>query len=176
MEEKEDKENKPDEGNDRQRVPPLQRWSSAMDDIIDQAISEGLFDNLPGKGKPLKLSSNPFSADMELAHQLLKDNDYTLPWISARAAVKQAIADFRARVKEERSRYQAEFTTSESETVRTTLKQEWRRMINRWAQEIGELNKDIAEANLKQPGPQLEILKLNLDSELIRSGAKRELE
>ena len=48
------------ESEDRPRVPPMQRWSDRMDDIIDEAISEGLFDNLPGKGKPLKLNTNPF--------------------------------------------------------------------------------------------------------------------
>lgn len=176
MDKKKDKANEPAKNEDRQRVPPLERWSNAIDDIIDQAVSEGLFDNLPGKGKPLKLSTNPFSADTELAHQLLKNNDYTLPWIAERGAVNEAVSVLRTQISQQWSRFQAEFLASNSETIRMSLNLNWARQIDRWSQEIQELNKRIAETNLKQPGSQLEILKLNLDSELAKTSAKRELD
>ena len=160
---------------DRPRVPPMQRWSDRMDDIIDEAISEGLFDNLPGKGKPLKLTTNPFSPETELAHQLLKANDFTLPWITERAALLEAVEEFRDRVSQQWSRYHEEYLVAESKTIRMSLNLGWARQIDQWSQEIRDLNVRIAEANLKQPGKQLEILKLSLDSELNRIGANREL-
>ncbi len=53
-----------------------------VDEKINRAMEAGEFDNLPGKGKPLKLDENPFeAAELRAAHHLLKENDFTLPWI-----------------------------------------------------------------------------------------------
>lgn len=175
MAENKNKDDDHSESEDRPRLPPMQRWSDRMDDIIDEAISEGLFDDLPGKGKPLNLTANPFSLETELAHQLLKANDFTLPWITERAALLQAVEELRDRVSQQWSRYQDEFLAAESKTIRMNLNLGWSRQIDLWSQEIRELNDQISEANLKQPGKQLEILKLALDSELNRIGANREL-
>ncbi len=175
MAENKNKEDDNSETENRPRVPPIQRWSDTMDDIIDEAVSEGLFDNLPGKGKPLNLTTNPFSAETELAHQLLKANDFTLPWITERAALLKAVDDLRDRLSQQWSRYQDEYLAAESKTTRMSLNLGWTRKIDQWSQEIRALNDQIAEANLKQPSKQLEILKLSIDSELTRIGANREL-
>jgi DnaJ family protein C protein 28 len=163
------------ESEDRPRLPPIQRWSDMMDGIIGEAISEGLFDNLPGEGKPLNLTTNPFSPETELAHQLLKANDFTLPWITERAALQKAVDDLRDSVSQQWTMYKDEFLAAESKTIRMSLNLGWTRQIERWSQKIRDLNDQIAEANLKQPAKQLEILKLSLDSELERIGASREL-
>jgi DnaJ family protein C protein 28 len=163
------------ESEDRPRVPPIQRWSDMMDDIIDEAISEGLFDNLPGKGKPLNLTTNPFSPETELAHQLLKANDFTLPWITERAALLETIDDLRDRVSRQWTKYQDEFLVTENKSIQISLNLGWARKIEQWSQEIRDLNIQIAEANLKQPAKPLEIIKISLDSELRRIGASREL-
>ncbi len=34
-------------------------YLDAIDQIIQQAIQDGAFENLPGKGKPLNLDDNP---------------------------------------------------------------------------------------------------------------------
>jgi len=73
------------------RIPPPGRWADVMDEVMEEAMRSGAFDNLPGRGKPLKLNNNPHAPGTDLAYQLLKDNDYTLPWISERKEVIAAI-------------------------------------------------------------------------------------
>ena len=55
-----------------------------VEEKITRAMQDRVFDNLPGKGKPLKLEDNPHEPEeMRTAHRLLKQNDFTLPWIEA---------------------------------------------------------------------------------------------
>jgi hypothetical protein len=78
MDEEEDKKTAgPPKEHSRARIPLPSRWSEVMDGIIEEAMRSGAFDDLPGKGKPLKLSINPYAPETELAYQLLRENDYT---------------------------------------------------------------------------------------------------
>lgn len=49
---------------------------------IQDAIDEGLFDNLPGRGKPLHLTENPFEPPgMRAVNHLLRQNKVLPPWL-----------------------------------------------------------------------------------------------
>ena len=49
---------------------------------IQDAIDDGLFDNLPGRGEPLDLSVNPFEPPgMGAINRLLKHNRVLPPWL-----------------------------------------------------------------------------------------------
>ncbi len=49
---------------------------------IQDAIDDGLFDNLPGRGQPLDLSVNPFEPPgMGAINRLLKHNKVLPPWL-----------------------------------------------------------------------------------------------
>lgn len=49
---------------------------------ISDAQDEGFFDDLPGRGKPLDLSENPYvKPDHELAYRVLQAAGFTLGWI-----------------------------------------------------------------------------------------------
>ena len=159
----------------RRCVPRPGAWSEAMDEIIEEAMRAGAFDDLAGHGKPLKMSKNPFAPEEELAYQLLKDNHYTLPWIAERNEVHASIERFRAEIGPAWLRYQGEYRVAQGESVRMSLAQGWREQLSGWQTQIDELNKLIALANLKQPANHLEILKLDLKSELARAGAAEEL-
>jgi hypothetical protein len=161
---------------ERPRVPPPVRWSDRMDEVIEEAIRNGAFDNLPGYGKPLKLVKNPYAPETELAYQLLKDNHYTLPWISQRQQVLERIDTFRVELRQIGGRYQAEYREARSETIRLALTTRWNRYLDHWQEQIQELNRMIADANLKRPGERLEIIKLTVDNELERAGAGRTLD
>src|SRR5436309_1946114 len=50
---------------------------------IQEAMAEGLFDHLPGAGKPIDLSVNPFEQPgMASVNRLLKNNRVLPPWLS----------------------------------------------------------------------------------------------
>lgn len=160
---------------ERRPVPPPSRWSTVMDELFEEAVRDGLFDDLPGQGKPLNLSKNLFGGDYDLAYQLLKDNDYTLPWISERNEITKQVEQFRSEIPQVWQRYSSEYQASHSEVARMSLKLGWDRYLQKLQSRIVELNKLIANVNLKQPGRQLELLKLTLKQELVRAGASQEL-
>ena len=157
------------------RIPPPGRWADVMDEVIEEAMRSGAFDNLPGRGKPLKLNNNPHAPGTDLAYQLLKDNDYTLPWISERKEVIAAINALRDDINLVWRRYYAEFRVTHSDTVRMALSVDWIKRQETWQGRIKKINRRIADVNLKQPGERFEILKLTLDGELGRGGATRNL-
>lgn len=45
-------------------------WQNLIDDLIEEGREQGVFDNLPGKGKPLKLKRNLFAPEKELSIRL----------------------------------------------------------------------------------------------------------
>ena len=157
------------------RFTPMANWSSMMDDIIDEAISEGFFDNLPGKGKPLKLRTNPYGQDSELAFELLKHNEYTLPWIAERSQLLKEIEDLRNEISRVWTEYSQEYQEAQSEVIQINFKAGWVKQLDDWQEKIGDLNQRITRTNLKQPGEKLEIFKVTLDRELGRVGAGFEL-
>jgi DnaJ homolog subfamily C member 28 len=65
-------------GNERDAAHPLRRagrpWASMVDEQIRAAAGRGEFDNLPGAGRPLDLSENPFAGDRAAAFNLLKSH------------------------------------------------------------------------------------------------------
>jgi hypothetical protein len=175
-EDKADNTDKGPEGENQRRIPRPGEWSEVMDELFEEAMRDGAFEDLPGWGKPLKLSRNPFAPEEELAYQLLKDNNYTLPWIAERNEAYSLIERFREEVGPAWRRYQAEYRVAQGETIRMSLSLGWREQLARWQEQIDKLNRLIAQANLKQPANQLEILKLDLKGELARAGASEELE
>lgn len=159
------------------RIPPLHRWDTVMDELIEDAMRNGEFDNLRGRGKPLNLSKNHFAQETELAYGLLKNNDYTLPWIAQRREILDEIAQFREEFKLTWSEYSAEYQVNQDELAAHALEAGWRHYLNMDVEAtIQRLNKKIADVNLKQPREVVEILKLALKQELIRAGANERLE
>jgi hypothetical protein len=165
----------PDEEEERRRRPghPPAKWKDAAEEAIEEAIRSGAFDNLPGRGKPLKLINNPYAPGTELAYQLLQDNQYTLPWIAERTSLLGRIEALREEIMRTWTQCLAEYQGKEGVSDQLNLADYWREMLAAWEGQIIELNKEIADLNLKQPGDQLEIVKLSLDVELARVGARR---
>lgn len=147
---------------------------NVIERIIDEAAEKGAFDNLPGKGKPLKLNKNPYAADQQLAYELLQNNDYTLPWIARRNEILDKMAKLRESLASEwewtRQRWQ------QAGSLANDVQQvEWTDRLRDYATQIVALNQEIAKANLSIPLAQLELLKMTLDDELKRAGASRTL-
>ncbi len=175
MDESEEKHPSDPPEKEQPRIPPPAKWADRMDEVIEEAIRAGAFDDLPGKGKPLKLAKNPYAPETELAYQLLKDNHYTLPWISQRQEILEQIDAFRIELRRIWDRYQPEYREARSGTIRLALTTRWNRHLDEWQEQVQEINNKIANVNLKQPGEKLEIIKLSLDNELDRVGASRSL-
>jgi DnaJ homolog subfamily C member 28 len=91
------KDDQPADQGPKPKRTPLTRtnYQGLIEQRIQQAQEDGLFDNLPGAGKPLKLDDDALVASEDRAgYRLLKSNGFTLPWIAAR----QDIAEQRAQL------------------------------------------------------------------------------
>jgi len=77
---------------DDRRRRPISSWDNWVDRAIDEAKERGEFDNLPTQGKPLRVESNPFAPELDLAHSILKNADMAPPWIELNRAIEAEIA------------------------------------------------------------------------------------
>lgn len=142
-----------------------------IDEMIQESMQSGQFDNLPGKGKPLNLQKNPYAADMELANELLKENNLPPLWIMQRNEILAQIAKLRAEIERQWAWHSREFRVATTNKGQLTIR--WDDHCLKWIGEIGELNKGIDAFNLKRPFDNIEIFKLTIESELKRVDAPR---
>ncbi len=148
-------------------------WNGLMEELIQEGVEKGMFDNLPGKGKPLNLTNNHFEAGQELAHSILKENDLPPAWIMERNQILAETAELRAEIERKWAWHGERFTAVTTSTERDRLTISWDDACLKWAAQIEKLNKRINTYNLKRPSANMELYKLNLEAELQRAGAAR---
>jgi DnaJ family protein C protein 28 len=149
-------------------------WESWIDQQIRKAQEQGAFDNLPGKGKPLDLTPNPYARDWELAFKILKDAGYAPEWIEQDKAIRarlQRVQSGLARSLEWRETRLSELADrldswAEAERVRVLVG--WRRAVAAFEQEVEAINKEIADLNLKVPSPRFQRSSIDAARELSR--------
>lgn len=150
-------------------------WQDLMDDLIEDGRRRGLFDDLPGQGRPLDLQENIYEGSNTLANQLMKNNDIRPPWLVLRLEVTGKIDKLRNAIDQTWNRYRTAFAQNRAESHRPALTLGWDEVCQRWQAEIDKLNREIETYNLKRPPGQPEIFKLRLQDELERVGAPRYL-
>ncbi len=137
--------------------------SRNIDEQIRQAIKRGDFDNLPGKGKPLDLSENPYEdPGWRLTYRMLKENGYTLPWIENRRSIE---LDFENVVKS----LEQSWVWRQKATGRRGLmhaEREWQQALQTFRDEVSKLNKRIRNYNLETPSNQFQRRQINADLEI----------
>ena len=85
-------------------------------------MAAGVFDNLPDKGKPIPLDTNPFQdPSLWMAHHLLQVNGFAPPWIEEGRDIDQCAARLRAQLKESTPRAVTEFRERGAELNRRIL-------------------------------------------------------
>src|SRR5437879_4651410 len=70
----------------------MDKWESIAERKIREAMSEGAFDNLTGKGRPLNLEENPYEdPSLRMAHRLLRNNGFAPAWVEEAKDLEQEI-------------------------------------------------------------------------------------
>lgn len=150
-----------DRGLKPKRTPVTRtNYHGLIEQRIQQAQEDGLFDNLPGAGKPLRLDDDALVPTEDRAgYRLLKSSGFTLPWIAAR----QDIAE--ERVQLDKWLAQANLRWPRLGAAgRAALKVAYRRKLD-------DLQRLILDFNLKVP-PGIEQLEtLRMVAELHKLGA-----
>jgi len=149
-------------------------WESWIDQQIREAQERGEFDNLPGKGKPLDLTPNPYAGDQELAFKVLKDGGYAPEWIELDKAIRGRLERARivlARRWEWRKGRLNELASQSgrwAEAERERVQAGWRQAAAEFAQEVAAINHEIADLNLKVPSPRFQRNKIDAAREVER--------
>ena len=135
-----------------------------IEEHIRKAIEEGKFENLPGMGKSLQLDENPFEdPGWRLAHRVLKNAGFTLPWLETRREIEAALAAARNELKRA-WRWQAEARQRGVPTAE--ISQQWERDVETFERQIGEINKHISAYNLEAPSDRFQLAILSVEREL----------
>jgi len=81
------------------------QYESLIDQIMNKAHADGLMDNLPGQGQPLKLDDDALEPDeYRLGHRMLKASGFAPPWIEAQREIEQERAGLESWRKDARRR------------------------------------------------------------------------
>ena len=135
-----------------------------VEDEIRRAIEAGQFDNLPGKGKPLKLEENPFEdPEWRLAHHVLRKGGFTLPWIEARRELEAAILAARQALRRSWAWRQAALAEGRPSQ---TVQGEWERAVEAFRRQVDEINRDILTYNLKAPSGRFHLPQIDVKGEI----------
>ena len=122
----------------------MNRLESLVEKRIREAIEEGEFDNLPGKGRPVDLTENPFEdPDMRIVHKLLRNAGFAPAWIEERKDIEAQFALARETLGRAWTLYQP--------AGRSPSDAAWERNVIEFREKAAELNSRIKIYNLKVP-------------------------
>ncbi len=154
-------------------------WESWIDQQIREAQEQGAFDDLPGMGKPLDLTPNPYAQERELEFKVLKDAGYAPEWIELDKAIRGRLVQARRTLSRHWAWHTERLTDlsnksagwAASERQRTQVG--WQQAMAEFRQEVTAINGDIADLNLKVPGAQFQRRKIDSAREikLVTEGA-----
>lgn len=164
--------NSDDRVNRRGHVLTGVNYKSVVDQLIEEAQERGDFDNLPGKGKPLNIDDNPFAGDMQMAYKMLKDNDFTLPWIHDRKRMQDEVDELRSKMSHQVQLFGPQVIAMARGGQQALAERRWAALNSQWIVAIEDINRRIKDVNYSIPVRKLELLTLALDIELTRLGVK----
>ncbi|MBI1878206.1 MAG: DUF1992 domain-containing protein [Chloroflexi bacterium] len=139
-----------------------QNRADLIEQRIQEAMANGEFDNLRGKGKPLPLNTNPYlDPSQELAFGLLQNNGFAPEWIEQDKEIRQEIEATRAFL---RRAWQEYLSKPADEAT-------WQTAVTRFEEMLGKINRKIDDFNLIVPVLSSQRPRLRLADELHRAQA-----
>jgi len=149
------------------------RWDRIVEEKIRAAQEEGKFDDLPGKGQPLSLDENPFEDPAwQAANHLLKEQGFRPGWLEDDIELRGKLKKARTALRRSREWRTAELAAlGDRDDVgarqkRAWIAGEWDRAVERFHESIVEINRGIANLNLKVPHTRFQRTKLVAEDEL----------
>ena len=124
---------------------------------IEEAMERGEFADLPGKGKPLKLDTNPYlTPQTRMVNRLLKENGFAPRWVELKKEIKEEKAQLERvliNLKARRERLSAiiQQYPHRRGAISRTFEQERARAIAQYSQKLENLNRKIQRVNLLMP-------------------------
>ncbi len=129
------------------------RFFDYVGEQIREAQARGDFDNLPGAGKPLNLSDNPYAGDSAQGYHLLKSNGYAPFEIELAKEIRNEVKRMEARLA--RVRQQGQSLRSRRVPPSPSEKRAYNAAVEKasaaYAATLRELNRKILTLNVSAP-------------------------
>lgn len=124
---------------------------------IQEAMAQGVFDNLPGQGKPLDLKKNPYlEPGMELAYNLLQNNNFAPEWIERDKLIRKELETMRRQLR----------IVWQQRRGKPQYEARWQAAVTRFSESLDKLNRKIDDFNLVVPILSLQRSRVKLEDEL----------
>lgn len=136
-------------------------FDRVVEDLIQEAMSKGDFNNLSGIGKPLSnaQSQNPYlDFTTHKMNRIMLDNGFTPEWIMLQKDIRDAIDLLKTNLAKDRSYFGDYPFESDQEKIR------WELVISKYVSDVEQINKDIDKYNLIVPILQNQLFRINLKS------------
>ncbi|XP_038657565.1 dnaJ homolog subfamily C member 28 [Scyliorhinus canicula] len=142
------------------KIKITQAVERLVEDLIQESMAKGEFDNLSGKGKPLqKLSQYPYIDPMtHNLNRILIENGYQPEWIVRQKEIKQTI--------EKVQNDMVAFRRKLGESLTLYNQKQWNLKCEQFRDDIKQLNKMVDIFNLIVPLLNRQMLHYNPDKEL----------
>ena len=119
---------------------------------IQEAIDEGVFDNLPGKGEPLKLDDDPFTPPhLRLANRILKNAGVLPDWLQLEKEIEAARQDCSRMVSELEAAYPKRLASLDTAESKHRFALWLARARAEYLSSIKRVNLEIAKLSLIAP-------------------------
>ncbi|NXY50631.1 DJC28 protein, partial [Ceuthmochares aereus] len=145
------------------KVKITQAVERLVEDLIQESMAKGDFDNLSGKGKPLqKFSDCPHIDPMtHNLNRILIDNGYQPEWILLQKEIRETIERLRKNLVQARSNLGGPMTPYRQK--------QWNRACEEFIEDIRKLNKRIDSFNLVVPLLSRQMVHFSADKEIVRA-------
>lgn len=141
----------------------MKRWESLVDQKIREAMEQGEFDDLSGKGEPIDLSENPFeNPEWRLAHRMLRNAGFAPAWIEERKDIDAAVEAARVAL----ARVWAVNQNASGTAHQSSADARWQTAVNEFREKVSELNQRINLWNLKAPHASIHRRRIDFDREV----------
>ncbi len=143
-----------------------------MEKAIREAQERGEFDNLPGKGRPLRWDNEHVPPEWRMAAHILKNAGFAPAWIeddkwirAERKALRQLLDSFVEWYREELAALAGRPEAEVVERLEELAIARDRRIVV-YRERAGKLNKRIDDFNLTVPVPRLQWHRVRIDQEV----------
>lgn len=116
-----------------------------VEDLIQEAMSKGDFDNLTGYGKPLGAPTpNPYvDFTQQKINKILADNGFSPEWILLNKEIREKLQELSASLRRERAQFASDL--SDRDAVK------WQCVVGRYESVADEINDKIDKYNILVP-------------------------
>lgn len=149
-------------------------YLSPVEQAIREAMRQGVFDNLPGTGKPLNLNwdeERNSPEDMRLANKIMKDHDVAPAWMLLHESLEGQHTKIITELERGFRTYQGTLQDADNAGdlgKRSRANRAWDRLMSVFAEAIERYNRNVVTYNLKVPPGISRRPYLDLEQELNR--------